>query len=78
MTPEDAARRDELRTRIARLRRRLDRHAGRAAERSLLLFSWRSYVEKNPGRALLTAAGLGMALSSVLTAVRSQKESTDA
>ena len=55
--------RRELRTRIARLRRRLDGRAERVIDRLILLVSWRSYVEKYPARSMLAAAGLGMALS---------------
>ena len=67
MKTEAALRRDEIHARIARLRRRIDRHAGRMADRSLLLVSWPRFVRKHPGRALMAAAGLGMALSSVIS-----------
>jgi len=55
--------RRELTVRIARQRRRLDRRADTLLDQSLLLGSWRSYVEQHPGRSLLAAAGAGMALS---------------
>ena len=50
-------------TRIARQRRRLDRRASTLIDHSLLVGSWRTYVEQHPGRALLAAAGVGMTLS---------------
>jgi hypothetical protein len=50
-------------TRIARQRRRLDRHANSLIDHSLLIGSWRTYVEQHPARALAAAAGVGMTLS---------------
>jgi hypothetical protein len=52
-----------LLARIARQRRRLDRRAGVLIDHSLLIGSWRTYVEEHPARALLAAAGVGMTLS---------------
>jgi hypothetical protein len=48
---------------IARQRRRIDRHAGTLLDHSLLVGSWRTYVEQHPARALLAAAGVGMTFS---------------
>lgn len=59
--------RQELQTRIARLRRRLDRRAGQLIDQSLLIGSWRNYVERHPGRSLLAAAGVGMVASFLVT-----------
>jgi len=48
----------------------------------MLLISWKGFVQKYPGRALLTAAGLGMAASAFLANLtssnKSMKESHDA
>ena len=60
----------QLQARIARLRRRLDRRAGRVIDQSLLMGSWRSYVEQHPGRSLLAAAGVGMVFSFLATGYR--------
>ena len=49
------------------MRRRIDRRVGAIADWALLAGSWRSYVERRPGRSLLTAAGLGMVLSAFLS-----------
>ncbi|MEQ8785910.1 MAG: hypothetical protein RIC55_06410 [Pirellulaceae bacterium] len=55
--------RRDLSTRIARQRRRLDRRAGALLDQTLLVGSWRAYVEQHPARSLLAAAGAGMAMS---------------
>jgi hypothetical protein len=57
-----------LLARIARQRRRLDRRAGMLIDHSLLIGSWRTYVEQHPARALLAATGVGMTLSLLLSA----------
>jgi hypothetical protein len=56
---------EQLRARIARLRRRIDRRASRAVDHAASWVSWRSYVSQYPGRALAAAAGVGFALSTV-------------
>lgn len=61
--PRITEERRELMTRIARQRRRLDRRASLLLDQSLLVGSWRTYVERHPGRSLLAAAGAGMALA---------------
>ena len=60
----------QIQTRIARLRRRLDRRAGRLIDQSLLMGSWRAYVEQHPGRSLIAAAGVGMVFSFLVTGYR--------
>lgn len=62
--------RHELQARIARLRRRLDRRAGQLIDQSLLIGSWRNYVQQHPGRSLLAAAGVGMVASFLATGYR--------
>jgi hypothetical protein len=57
----------ELLNRIARQRRRLDRRAATLIDHSLLVGSWRKYVEQHPARALAAAAGVGMTLSLLAT-----------
>ena len=52
-----------LKTRIARLRRRLDRDVDRSLESALLKRDWRRYVEKHPARSLAMAAGVGALLT---------------
>ncbi len=58
----------QLRARIARLRRRLDRRADKLLDGSILTGSWRAYVQKHPGRSLLAAAGVGIVFSNLFTA----------
>ena len=71
MAPTDGTAESEarqaLRSRIARQRRRLDRRISRIADSVLLLASWQRFVERHPGRSLLTAAGIGAFLSRLLT-----------
>ncbi len=51
--------------RIARSRRRIDRHLEKSVDRALLFGSWREFVREHPIRSLLAATGLGMLLSFV-------------
>ena len=59
-------RRRELQRNIGRLRRRLDRRAHRLIDQSLLVTRWRAYVCRYPGRSLLSAAAIGLLLSTRL------------
>lgn len=74
MSPQHAlartsAQRRELQTQIERSRRKLERNVGRLVDRSLLLGSWTNYVQEHPGRSVLTAAGVGMALAGVVSRI---------
>ena len=55
-----ATRRD-LRLRIARLRRRIDRRIHAIRQEGQRLASWQTHVRRHPGRALLAALGIGVA-----------------
>jgi len=56
-----ATSRRELRLRIARLRRRIDRRVRAVAAEGRRLASYRTYVRRHPGRAVLAALGIGVA-----------------
>jgi hypothetical protein len=56
------ARRD-LRLRIGRLRRRIDRRIRALEREGRRLASWRTYVRRYPAHAVLAAMGLGLAVS---------------
>ncbi len=56
-----ATTRRELRLHIARLRRRIDRRVRVVAEEGRSLASFRTYVRRYPGRAVLAALGIGVA-----------------
>lgn len=67
ITPDDLLRRKrELRMRIGRSRRRIDRRLRATRDRSQELLSWRTYVVRYPGWALTAALGAGMAASAGL------------
>ncbi len=53
--------RRQLRLRIARLRRRIDRRVRVVAREGRGLASYRTYVRRHPGRAVLAALGIGVA-----------------
>jgi len=53
--------RRELRLRIGRLRRRIDRRIRVVAQEGRRLGSYRTYVRRHPRRALLAALGIGVA-----------------
>ncbi len=55
--------RRELRLRIARLRRRIDRRVRVAGDRGRELLQWRTYVRRYPGAAALAAFGTGLTLA---------------
>jgi hypothetical protein len=59
--PEQSRR--ELRLRIARLRRRIDRHVRVAGDRGRELLQWRTYVHRYPAVAALAAFGTGLTLT---------------
>jgi ElaB/YqjD/DUF883 family membrane-anchored ribosome-binding protein len=59
-----------LHARISRLRRRLDRRVDRLVDRTLVFGAWREYVQDNPSRALLAAAGVGFVLSGLASSDR--------
>jgi hypothetical protein len=64
--PQPEQRKRDLRLKIGRLRRRIDRHV-RGSERELRrLASWQTYVRRFPGHAIVAAMGVGLALSSGL------------
>lgn len=55
--------RRELRLRIGRLRRRIDRRVRSVQQEGRRLLSWRTYVRRYPGQAVLAAFALGLAAS---------------
>ena len=55
--------RQELRARIARQRRRVDRRLGSAVDHAVLSGSWREFVQQHPGRSILAAFGGGLLAS---------------
>lgn len=75
--PNSATQRRELQTQIERSRRRLERNVGRLVDRTLFLGSWQTYVKQHPGRSLLAAAGVGMALSGVISRFPLPKDLAD-
>ena len=60
----------ELRARIGRLRRRIDGRVHAAGGEVRRLASWRTYVRRWPGNAVLAAFGSGLALAAGLSARR--------
>ena len=60
----------ELRLRIARLRRRIDRRVRSVGHGARRLGSWQSYVTSYPGCALVAAFGAGLAASAGFSARR--------
>ena len=56
----------DLRLRIARGRRRIDRRIRGLEREGRRLTSWRTYVRQYPAQALVAAAGLGLAASAGL------------
>lgn len=68
-SPADLQRRKrELRLRIGRLRRQIDRHAHAVQREGERLLSWRTVVRQLPGNAVLAAFGFGLALAAGLSA----------
>ena len=67
MSQDSLETRQALRTRIARQRRRLDRQIDSLLDSAMLVGSWRKLVERNPGRSLISAAGIGAAVSNRLS-----------
>jgi hypothetical protein len=63
----------QLRLRIGRMRRQIDRHVGEADRCGRKLLSWRTYVQRYPGYAALAAFGSGLALSAGLRRGRLQR-----
>jgi hypothetical protein len=53
----------QLRLRIGRLRRRIDRRLGAVGREGRRLVSWRTYVRRYPVYSLLAAFGLGLAFA---------------
>ena len=64
--PDTQRAKRELRLRIGRLRRRLDRRVRAAQRETGRLTSWKTYVRRWPGHAVLAALGLGMSASATL------------
>jgi hypothetical protein len=64
--PGEYQARHELRLRIARARRRMDRHLVAASASGRQLLSWQTYVRRYPGYAVLAALGAGLTLSAGL------------
>lgn len=56
----------ELRLRIGRLRRRIDRRVRSVRHEGSRLASWRTYAKRYPGYALLAALGAGLTASAGL------------
>jgi hypothetical protein len=67
--PLTHAERQELQLRIARSRRRLERDVVRFVDQSLLLGAWSNYVREHPGRSMLAATGIGVALSGLISRI---------
>lgn len=63
---ESRRRKRELRTQIARQRRRIDRRRHGLAEEASRLRSWRTYVRHFPAAGLAVGFGLGLSLSAGL------------
>lgn len=63
-------RKRELRMRIGRSRRRIDGRLRATRDRARQLMSWRTYVVRYPGLALMTAMGAGLAASAGLKRAR--------
>jgi hypothetical protein len=59
-------RKRDLRLRIGRLRRRLDARARATQGHAARLVSWKTYVRRWPGLAVLAALGLGLSASAGL------------
>lgn len=57
----------DLRLQIGRLRRRLDARARATQRHAARLASWKTYVRRYPGYAVLAALGLGMSASAGLS-----------
>jgi hypothetical protein len=57
--PDDRTAR-QLRLRIGRLRRRIDRRLGAVGREGRRLVSWRTYVRRYPVYSLLAALGIGL------------------
>lgn len=71
LTDADVLRRKrELRLRIGRSRRRIDRRLRATEDHARQLLSWRTYVVRNPGWALAAALGAGLAVSGALKSGR--------
>jgi hypothetical protein len=64
MTNSDLQRKRDLRLRIGRMRRRINNRLHAAGQEGRKLFSWREYVNRYPGYALLAAFSTGLAASS--------------
>ncbi|MEE8452881.1 MAG: hypothetical protein V3R99_13230 [Thermoguttaceae bacterium] len=64
---EQDERRREIRLRIGRLRRRIDRRVRTTQKEARRLVSWQTYVRSSPGNAILGALGVGLALSAGLS-----------
>ena len=61
--PEQEQAKRELRLRIGRLRRQIDRRLRAAQRHGRRLLSWRTYVTRFPGYAIVGALGAGMVVS---------------
>jgi len=68
--PQHESQKRELRRRIGRLRRRIDRRVHSTGREARRLVSWRTYVTRRPGNAVTAALGVGLALSAGLSARR--------
>jgi len=66
-------RKRELHVRIGRSRRRIDGRLRATKDRARQLTSWRTYVVRYPGWALVAAVGAGMAASSALQPRRASR-----
>ena len=61
-------RKRELRLKIGRLRRQIDRRVRTAQQEGQRLLSWRTVIQRLPGNSLLAAFGVGLALAGGLSA----------
>jgi hypothetical protein len=64
--PSDQQQRRELRLRIARLRRRIDRDIRQVDKGGRELLRWQTYVRRYPGYSMLVAIGAGLLVSAGL------------
>lgn len=64
---EQDERRREIRLRIGRLRRQIDRRVRSTQKEARRLVSWQTVIRGAPGNAILGALGVGLALSAGLS-----------
>jgi len=63
---DDLAEKRAIRLRIGRMRRRVDRRLRAIGREGRQAASWRAWVRRFPGQAMLAATGIGLATSAAL------------